>query len=391
MGMILSRPLIINDRYCSVKHPSVNLEADSTKPDLPCPHKHMELQQQLCEAIIGDFDGSRPIIRVKDAETVMAAVNKWLNSLPAVYRLEGTDTRFDKTDRYIVLQRLQTVCMGYSSIVSVLKAFLTQTFKAEPDLTPAKLRELQETAINKGVQLMDIAQQLADLYIPDYNKYFLIVFTPFDTGALLCSAILHDTKRVLPRRNEILEMIAKALALIRRLNKVTRTGPVAESIIMQLVSRFDLTPEEQRIFHASPSSSSAGDSPRSPKRHAGDIGPRKNSDPSPPGLSPDADSDVGASGTQQSMTSTSAMDSIYGAADAVPSSATTPPNPIMTAIPNSIALPPTTMYPVPAFSNDFAVQEMAAFDFGALDGVFAWQNVNLFDTTNTFDPPGGYM
>lgn len=60
-----------------MKHPTINLEYDATKPDLPCSHKHMELQQTLCEAVIADFEGSTSTIRVKDAEMVMGAINRW--------------------------------------------------------------------------------------------------------------------------------------------------------------------------------------------------------------------------------------------------------------------------------------------------------------------------
>jgi hypothetical protein len=381
MGMMLSRPLIINERHCSVDHPSVNLEYDASKPDLPCPHKHMELQQQLCEAIVGDYDGSKPTIHVKDAEFVMTAVNKWLDALPPVYRLIGTDTRYDKTDPYLVLQRLQTVCMGYSSILSVLKTYLTQTFEVEADLTPKKLREFQNIAIDKSVQLMDIAQQLADIFIPDYNKYFLIVFTPFDTAALLCSAIIHDTRFRLPRRNEILQMIAKALTLLRRFVKVTKTGAVAESVISQLISKFNLTPQESTIFYSSPSSSSDDSSAPSSKRHAPAEEPRKNSDSSVPGLSPDVEPSI--------STSTS------GSAPTLPALSTATsnqPSPTTHAaiVPPSSLIPTTTAMPDPAYVDNFSVQDMAIFDFGPLGHVFDWQHVNLFDENgHPFDFTGG--
>jgi len=281
---MLSRPLLINDKYSAVKYPSVNLEYDPAYPDLPCPHKHMELQQRLCQSVIGDFDGSKPLIAVDDAFVVIRAVNSWLDTLPPIYRLPDADTRYDKTHKYLVLQRLQIVCMGYSSIVSVLKTFVTQTHKPEPKLDHNMLRDLQLIAVDKCMQLMEIAQQLADLYIPDYNKYFLIVFTPFDTSALLCSAIIHDSQYILPKRNEILQTIAKGLELIRRLAHVTKTGSVAERVIVNLISKFTHTPEETSVFHSSPSGDSSA-----PKRHASSVASSDNSGTPPvPELSPDA-------------------------------------------------------------------------------------------------------
>ncbi|KIW02621.1 uncharacterized protein PV09_06066 [Verruconis gallopava] len=364
MGMMLSRPLLINDRYCSVKYPSVNLEYDPAYPDLPCPHKHMELQQRLCQAVIGDFDGSKPTISVDDALTVIRAVNRWLDTLHPVYRLVDTDTRYDATHKYLKLQRLQTVCMGYSSIVSALKTFLTQTNKPEPKLDSRMLQELQGIAIEKCLQLMDIAQQLADLYIPDFNKYFLIVFTPFDTSALLCSAIIHDTKRILPRRNDILKGIAQGLSLLRRLAHITKTGSVAESVITSLVFKFSLTQEENAILY----STAPSESPPA-KRIASTANSytasEPNSTPPLPSLSP---------GDKNTTTSSESTPSVP-----MTTTQSTPDDPTIIAsatVPNSIA---EGGYAHPSFSTEMTVEQMANFDFGPLGPVFDWSHVNLFE------------
>jgi hypothetical protein len=362
MGMMLSRPLLINDKYCSVKYPSVNLEYDPAYPDLPCPHKHMELQQRLCEAVIEDFDGSTPTISVDDAKIVIQAVERWLSALPPVYRLPDADTRYDHTHKYLILQRLQTVVMGYSSIVSVLKTFITQTYKPEPKLDEHVLREMQTTAVETCIKLMDIAQQLADLYIPDYNKYFLIVFTPFDTAALLCSAVIHDTKHILPFRNEILQTIAKGLALIRRLTKVTKTGAVAESVIVSLVSKFNLTPEETSIFYTSPST----DSPSSKRLASSPIASSETGGTPPlPGLSPDSDPTTSSSDSGPSLGTTSS--------GGLPQHSIIAPATMPAAIPNQ------QFDNVDPFLEDLTIEQIADFDFGALEPVFDWSHVNLFE------------
>jgi hypothetical protein len=266
--------------------------------------------------------------------------------------------------------------MGHSSIVSVLKTFFTQTYKPEPDLTPKKLRNFQNIAINECIKLMEIAQQLADLYIPDYNKYFLIVFTPLDVSALCCSAIIHDVQHNLPRRSEILHIIAQGLGLVRRLSKVTRTGSIAEKAISQLVSRFSLSLDEATIFHASPPSSSEEGLPSS-KRHAAFTESRKSSGSEVPGLSPD----IGPSD------STTVLPPQSGAGSRIP----TPPNHLMTALPVT-SLPMSSTVLDPNFANDFGVQEMVNFDFAELGPVFNWQNVNLFENNDhIFDFAGGSL
>lgn len=395
MGMLLSRPLLINERHCSVKRPTANLEFDPAKPDLPCPHQHMVLQQDLCESVMAFFDGTK--LGVKQVDMAVAVVRQWLDSLLPAYRLTATDTRYDESDSYIVLQRLQTVSMGHTSILSVVKTYLTQTYGAEPALTPTKLYELQNLAIDECIKLMSIAQTLADMYIPDYNKYFLIVFTPLDVSALLCSAIIHDVRYRLPRRNEILETIAKGQCLLRRLARVTRTGTIALKAITELVAKFNITPQETTIFDQARSQ----DSPPSSKRLALSDGSRENSDSDVPGLSPDAWPGISTTSTTSqsaqsvqapTMSTTSQSTQSLQATSTATSTATTPPQPIMSAIPaTSVPAPNMNVYPDPYATNDFAVQGMMNFDFGELEPIFNWRNVNLFENNDhVFDSMGGY-
>lgn len=380
MGMLLSRPLLINERHCSVKRPTANLEFDPAKPGLPCPHQHMVLQHNLCESVMAFFDGTK--LGVKQVEMAVAVVRQWLDSLLPAYRLVDTDTRYDESDHYIVLQRLQTVCMGHTSILSVVKTYLTQTYEAEPALTRTKLYELQNLAIDECVKLMSIAQTLADMYIPDYNKYFLIVFTPLDVSALLCSAIIHDTRYNLPRRNEILETIARGLSLLRRLARVTRTGTIALRAVTELIAKFSLTPQETTIFDQSQSHESSPSS----KRLALSEGSRENSDSDVPGLSPDA-----GPGISTTSTTSQSAQSVQATSSAT-STAPTPPQPIMSAIPvTSVPAPTMNVYPDPYATNDFEVQQMMNFDFGELEPIFNWRNVNLFENNDhVFDSMGGY-
>jgi len=391
MAMLLSRPLLINERHCSVQRPTVNLEYDPSKPDLPCPHQHMVFQQDLCEAVM-PFFGSK--LDVKQSELAMAAVSQWLDSLPPVFRLEGTDTKYDESNSYIKLQRLQTVAMGHTCRLSLVKMYLTQTYEPEPGLTPKKLRELQSFAINECVTLMKISQMLADMYIPDYNKYFLIVFCPLDIAALLCSTIIHDVQFNLPRRGEVLEIIAQGQSLLRRLAKVTRTGAIALKAVNQLVAKFDLTPGEVAIFKDAQSHVFRNLSP-SPKRPAVGKLSRESSASDTPALTPEAEPSRSASSTASTSTSAAPFSApslqTYSSYNSSVSSAPTPLQPVMPSMPMTSAPNPNMMaaYPDPYLTNDFGTQDLVNFDFGALQPIFNWRNVNLFDNNDhVFDFAG---
>lgn len=362
MGMMLARPLLINDRFCTAQAPSANLEHDPAFPGVSSPFKHMELQRLLIKDTIQIFDGSKEQLTVDEARSIITIVKAWFDKLPPIYRATNPDRTFDKTHPYLVLQRLQTICMGYSTIISPLKSFLTRTYAPDRKLDLATLSELQLVCIDTCLRRMEIAQQLADLFIPDYNKYFLIVFTPFDTAALLASAILHDIERTLPQRMDLLHAIAQGLTLVRRLKAVTKTGYVAESVLTSLISKFHLTSSESDIFSdfrtteerpskrlaTSPRSNAAGSSCTLPETNASRNLPSRDSDPGP-----------GDSFSTSSISTESVR------------SDKSPPLKVNEESPLDETLCPLEL------------EQLLDFDFGSLEPVFDWSDINLFD----LEPP----
>jgi hypothetical protein len=168
-------------------------------------------------------------------------VDAWMQDFPAFYALTDPETKFDTRHQYIVLQRRNLHAIGYAAMLTPLKAFLTSSTPPQTGLE----RSLRDLAIDTALRLLDAGRAMFDFVFPIRAKYHFVVFCIFDTTAVLCAAILHDSSHTLPRRGEIVAAIAGALALMEQLSRITKTGAMSFSIARKLIAHLPMTPQER--------------------------------------------------------------------------------------------------------------------------------------------------
>jgi hypothetical protein len=249
MGMILSRPFMIHDDHCTVGLPSVNLERDLACPGVPSPIMQMTLSCQLLQSTteVLELTNKRPSFN--SAIACHGRVQTWLSNLPPVYRTENPDTSYDSKYPFLKRHRYQTYVMGYTTIFSLLKPFLTQNDTITAPVEIEALEALRQACVNYGIKLMEIAKGLFDLFIPTGNtKYFVVCFIPFDTSTLFIAALLRDKDRTLPRRPEILQAISKGIAMMWILRPITKTGAIAWSVLTKLIPPLELDDNERSLI-----------------------------------------------------------------------------------------------------------------------------------------------
>jgi hypothetical protein len=206
----------------------------------------MVLQSKLIR-LVANVWTARSGLTSQEADEATAKVEKWFADLPSIFQT-SPDTSLDAKFPYLKLQRLQLYCIGNSAILGILKPYLTKSNDIK-NLTTAELDyTLLATAVDYALFQMSIGQQLFDLYHPFYTKNFVVAFTPFDTAALLCSAILRDSQRDLPRRHDVVAAIGKGLFLIKQLKPHTRVGSIAYHVLISLISTLTLTHAEKIVI-----------------------------------------------------------------------------------------------------------------------------------------------
>ncbi|KAF2418945.1 hypothetical protein EJ08DRAFT_654126 [Tothia fuscella] len=248
MGMVLARPFIIHDGQTSVPLPTVNLEHDPANPDVPSPIMQMTMGSQLLQSISGVLEFSRKRPSTTDGLACLKIVENWCSNLPPVYAIDHPDTSCDTKYPFLVRHRLQSHCICYATVFTILKPYLTEECTSSASDEIEAFESLRRATVDYGLKLMSKAQLLYNLFIPANPKYFFVVFLPFDTSTFFCSALLHDRETTLPRRSEIIQAIGKGISMLNVLRLITKTGPITWNVLARLVLALDISDKEAMLL-----------------------------------------------------------------------------------------------------------------------------------------------
>lgn len=262
MSAWLGRPFLINQKDCDFVFPNLRLDESASQPNLLSPFAHMALQAMLGRRI-SQFLGDHPTGTALSAEQVFGVQKEcegFIEELPAVFRINNPDLSLDGQHPYYVFQRCQLHVVIYTVQFDFLKPYLT---RSPTDRLTAHDGEFRFMGIDLSLRLLNVARSLFDHEFPINAKFHLVVFCVFDTATILCSAIIHDTKKALPRRDNILDRIEDSLNMLHQLSFTTKIGASSYNFLMNLVqaspvlSRYAPIQKRQRINTISPNGTSS--------------------------------------------------------------------------------------------------------------------------------------
>ena len=233
MSKWLSRPLMIDHSSCSFQIPNLRLEESDFELGLPSPFTHMAMQCEFVRTFsekfrdVNDNSSSSQIARIQDE------IENWINSLPPVYSIATTDTTWDERYPYVVLQRHHMHAVAYMIKLDPLKPYLTgRVTQAVSDCG----YDFRAIGVDCCLKLSESSRKLFEMDHPVHAPFHFVVFCIFDSAAILCSAIIHDSERNLPQRERALAIIEGALDILKQLSSRAKMGETSHSLLWKLVT-----------------------------------------------------------------------------------------------------------------------------------------------------------
>lgn len=249
LGSMLSRPLLVNHADCTFVMPTLALEIDPERLNQPSPFRHMNLHCQLCLAMAAEFapraDGK--VDEADQARRLRDVVYKWYEDLPKEYSRTNPDTQWDEEFDWVVFQRRYLHLIGYMSLFSPLKAFVTRN-SGKP-LTKLE-SELRAAGVQAGLDLMDVSWSFFENMVSAGAKFHYAIFCIFDATTVMCSAFVHDEARTLPQRETVLEAINKGLHMLEESYAESKTTAALYRILKGLIINLPLSPQEKGVIGA---------------------------------------------------------------------------------------------------------------------------------------------
>lgn len=230
--------MLIDRTDTDVGLPSLTLEGYT-----PSPLQHMKLQSELIVQLFNRFGLPKNVVRPNEVQDYQAIVDRWMSTFPSTYNVENPDKTSDVSRPWIVLHRHYLQTMAFSMMLDPIRAYLAKpmTRRSPPDEL-----KIRSDGVGYSLRLMDALHGFFDHVYPRDAKFHFVLFCIFDTAAVLCSALMHDRDSSIPRRNEIISVIDKAVAMLKRLNTVTKTARTSYEVLVKIAQNISRPTQEMR-------------------------------------------------------------------------------------------------------------------------------------------------
>lgn len=148
--------------------------------------------------------------------------------------MENPDTSKDARYPWVFPHRYYVNTMACLLILNPIRHYMVRPYAS--DAPPEEL-SIRATGVFYSLKLMRTLRSWVDrIYTRDGWLHF-IVFSIFDTAAILCTAIIKDKDHMLAGRDDILDTISDAVAMLQRLNSISKTSRTSYNLLERLVRR----------------------------------------------------------------------------------------------------------------------------------------------------------
>lgn len=246
MSTLLSRPLLIDQDDHVLEIPDGRLE-NINDPMVPHPLSSVALQATLGLHVSHLFQRMATDNSVQLVLEIEEALEKWMGTFPAALRDHRPDTRWDAKYPSVPFMRSQINVVAYCYLLAPLKPYLLGN--ADPVVMNSPLgRELRIKGVDTCLDLMQASEKFYDLIFPQSIKYFFIIFFMFDAATVMCSAIVHDVDRTLPKRNQCIRSLRTAQELMDGVAHLSESARISAQLLRKLAATLPLSSAEKQIL-----------------------------------------------------------------------------------------------------------------------------------------------
>lgn len=225
----LSRPKIIDRDDCDAELPKLTLEGHIVSPLL-----HMKLQSGLTRKLAARFSAPKNIIEPAEVQEYKVLIEDWVRQFPPEYSFDHPDTSKDEACSWLFAHRYYVYTMACLLILNPIRHYMVKSYTWD---SPPEELEIRRIGVWYSVKLMRTMHSWVDKVNSRDGRLHFIIFSIFDTAAILCTGIIKDTEYTLPNRPEILDSIDDAVDLLKKLNTISKTSKVSYDILERLVRR----------------------------------------------------------------------------------------------------------------------------------------------------------
>lgn len=229
ISVLLSRPALIDRTDCDVGLPNLTLEGYSPPPLL-----HVKLLSEVIARLAKQFGPVQNVVYPAQVQEYERIVQSWMSDLPQVYAFERPDTSGDTSRPWIVLHRHSIQTMALTMMLEPMRPYLTKPMSRH---SPAGELAVRSGGVFYALRLLDGLHNFFEYLYPRDARICHVLLCIFHTAAVLCSALKHDQDLSIPRRDEMLAAIERAVVTLKRLDAVAKWAKTWCDVLIKIAQR----------------------------------------------------------------------------------------------------------------------------------------------------------
>jgi hypothetical protein len=103
--------------------------------------------------------------------------------------------------------------------------------------SPADLLAVRADAVYYSLRNLDTTNRWANHVSHRDGRFHFIIFSLFDTAAVLSTAVIKDHDQTIPRKDEIIDAVDRSIKLLKRLKAISKTAKTSHDILVKMVNK----------------------------------------------------------------------------------------------------------------------------------------------------------
>ncbi|GKU07460.1 unnamed protein product [Fusarium langsethiae] len=223
LSLTLGRPMIMNDIDSD---PDVEVDPITVPPS---PTLSTTLQYQLVCSLSKHWHTPHRIDSPAEIRAHSQMVEKYIQSLPPVYRTDNTDTRHDQKWPWLITHRYYIQAMAYFMILQPYKAYLSNQ-SIDPMLP--EVQKVQQEAIQYSLKALNVAGQWSSQALDGDVHFHLVVFCLFDTAASLGTTLARYN---MLQKGDVTTAINNAATTLQQLGRISQGAKTSHILLGRIL------------------------------------------------------------------------------------------------------------------------------------------------------------
>lgn len=229
----------------------------------------MKMQSDLTRILATRFGAPKNVISTQEIQEYKDIILSWVRRYPPVYDFYNPDTSRDDAHPWIYPHRFYLYTMACLLILNPIRHYMVKSYTWD---SPPDEMQCRSDGIYYSLILIKSLRKWVDRIDGRDGRLHFIIFSIFDTAAILCTSVVKDTADTIQDKPDILHAIAESVAMLKALVNISKTAKMSHDILYRLVKKLGKPGQMLK------NSGSADD--RKKRKIAGKAGAQRQSEPS---------------------------------------------------------------------------------------------------------------